>query len=123
MISNKISVAALILAAALQATPAACQEEAVSVGQLAEHPDQFDGKHVKVRGYVVITPHSRNIFESKQGYDDPHGACLGLLGSKAFVKVMRKREEVVSGIFRKALCRPNDVCLYWCSASGIELDN
>lgn len=120
----KVLAAALLLAVcaapAMSSTP---QKIMVSVRELAEHPDQFNGRHISVRGYVVISSHGRNIFESKKDYDNPHGACLGLLGSKSFVRSMRKREEVVTGIFRKTLCGPHDVCLYWCSTSGIEVDN
>ena len=62
------------------------------------------------------------MFDSKEGYKDPRGACLGLYGSESFVKPARHRMEMVSGTYRKILCGPDDICLYWCSRSGIEID-
>ena len=91
--------------------------------ELTAHPEAFDGKHVDVRGYVVIGPESRNIFDSKKGSVDGHGACLGLAGSNAmFSEFHRRQTQRLSGIFRQKICGPNDVCLYWCGESGIELD-
>jgi hypothetical protein len=115
--------AVLVCVTVAHAEPAFCQDKLVTPSEIAADPDKFDGKHVRVRGYVVITPHSRNIFDSKQGFKDPQGACLGLYGSKSFVLPARKRMEIVSGIYRKVLCGPNDICLYWCNSSGIEVDH
>ena len=91
--------------------------------ELAANPEAFDGKHVDVRGYVVIGPENRNIFDSKEGSADPHGACLGLAGPNAmFSNLHRRRTQRLSGIFRRKICGTNDVCLFWCGESGIELD-
>ena len=91
--------------------------------ELVANPEAFDGKHVDVRGYVVIGPESRNIFDSKGGSVDSHGACLGLAGTNAmFSEFHRRQTQRLSGIFRRKICGPNDVCLYWCGESGIELD-
>lgn len=91
--------------------------------ELVANPGKYDGKHVTLRGYVVIGAESRNIFDSEAGYNDAHGACLGLDGPKAaFHNFHRGYTEKISGIFRRKLCGASDVCLFWCSASGIELD-
>jgi hypothetical protein len=97
-------------------------EVPVTPGELAANPDKYDGKHVTVRGFVVIGSHERNIFDSKRGYEQAGATCLGLLGTKSFVSHFRKRVETVKGTFHKALCGPNDICLLWCSAEGIEVD-
>lgn len=90
--------------------------------ELAANPEAFDGKHVEVRGYVVVGPESRNIFDSKEASADRNGVCLGLAGSNAMFSQFHRRYERLSGTFRKKICGPNDVCLYWCGESGIELD-
>lgn len=90
--------------------------------ELAAHPEKYDGKHVDVRGYVVVGPESRNIFDSRKGYADGHGACLGLDGPDAMFNKFHHQTKTLSGIFRKKLCGPNDVCLFWCGEAGIELD-
>ena len=91
--------------------------------ELASHPEKYDGKHVDVRGYVVIGPEKRNIFDSEKGSQDPHAVCLGLDGPEAmFGNFHSQYIPRISGIFRQSLCGKNDVCLYWCSTSGIELD-
>jgi len=120
---NRMVLAALACVTVLQSVAANCQDGVVTPSDISANPDKFDGKHVRVRGYVVITSHSRNIFDSKQGSKDSRGVCLGLYGSKSFVVPARKKMEIVSGTYRKVLCGPNDVCLYWCSASGIEVDH
>lgn len=91
--------------------------------ELTANPEAFDGKHVDVRGYVVIGPESRNIFDSKKGSVDRNGACLGLAGPNAmFSEFHRRQTQRLSGVFRRKICGPNDVCLHWCGESGIELD-
>lgn len=102
---------------------AARNEETLQPSQLAANPEKYDGKHVNVRGYVVLGPEARNIADSEAGYNDRHGACLGLDGPEAmFTGFRRYYTQKISGIFRRKLCGDNDVCLYWCSSSGIELD-
>lgn len=117
-----MTIAALAVVAVPHAGAADSQTEVVTPSEIVSNPDKFDGKHVRVNGYVVITPHSRNIYDSKQGYT-AKGNCLGLYGSKSFVTPLRKRMEIVQGVFKKVLCGPDDICLYWCSSSGIELDD
>ena len=91
--------------------------------ELTANPEAFDGKHVDVRGYIVIGPESRNIFDSKAGSVDRHGACLGLAGPNAmFGEFHRRQTRRLSGIFRRKICGPDNICLYWCGESGIELD-
>jgi hypothetical protein len=103
---------------------AAQNEETLLPSELAAHPEKYDGKHVDVRGYIVLGPETRNIADSEEGYDDPHGACLGLDGPEAmFNDFHRRYTQKISGIFRQKLCGEHDVCLYWCGSSGIELDN
>lgn len=98
-------------------------EVAYLPSELIANPGKYDGKRVTLRGYVVISAESRNIFDSEAGYNDAHGACLGLDGAKAaFHNFRRGYTEKISGIFRRKLCGDKDVCLFWCSASGIELD-
>jgi hypothetical protein len=106
-----------------------CYEHSVAAertllpSELAAHPAEYDGKHVVVRGYVVLGPESRNIFDSEKGSRDPHGACLALDGPEEMFDSFHSRyTKGISGVFKKALCGKNDVCLYWCSSSGIELD-
>jgi hypothetical protein len=98
-------------------------EQTLLPSELAANPEKYDGKHVNVRGYIVLGPEARNIADSDEGYNDRHGACLGLDGPEAmFTAFSRHYTQKISGIFRRKLCGDNDVCLYWCSASGIELD-
>jgi hypothetical protein len=97
--------------------------ETVLPSELVAHPEKYDGKHVDVSGYIVLGPEARNIFDSEKGFNDPHGACLGLDGPEAMFGSFHKAyTPKISGIFRQSLCGPKDVCLYWCSSSGIELD-
>jgi hypothetical protein len=94
-----------------------------SPSELAANPDRFDGKHVNVKGYIVIAPESRNIFDSKTKSRDRNGVCLGLAGPNTiFTRFHEHSTTRISGTFRKKLCGPTDVCLYWCGVSGIELD-
>ena len=124
--SVTIGLALLLTAIGLGCTAhlVAAQDDATLLpSELLAHPDMYDGKHVDVRGYIVLGPETRNIVDNEVGYNDPHGACLGLDGPEAMFKVFRKHyTRKISGIFRRKLCGDNDVCLYWCSASGIELD-
>lgn len=112
--------ALLVFAAAVAAADPGAPP--VSPSYLLAHKDEYDGKRVRVTGYVVIKPHSHNIFDSKAGYEGPVGACLGLYGPASFTHTFRQRVETLSGTFRKELCRTGDICLYWCSSAGIELD-
>lgn len=91
--------------------------------ELIANPDKLDGRHVRVKGYVIITTHERNIFNSKKGYMKADGICLGLYGSESFDHPFRKKVAIVSGIFSKVLCAPGDICLYGCSSSGIDVDD
>jgi hypothetical protein len=101
----------------------ASNEGTVLPSELTAHPERYDGKHVDVRGYIVLGPESRNIFDSEDGTRDPHGACLGLDGPEVMFGSFHKQfTQKISGVFRRSLCGKNDVCLYWCSSSGIELD-
>jgi hypothetical protein len=98
-------------------------EGTVLPSELVAHPEKYDGKHVDVRGYIVLGPEARNIFDSDKGFNDPHGACLGLDGPETmFTSFHKGYTPKISGVFKRSLCGPKDVCLYWCSASGIELD-
>ena len=91
--------------------------------ELISRPDYYDGKHVEVRGYVVIGPESRNMFDSRIDYENHRGACLGLDGSERRFRMLRTGQvSRLSGVFRKTLCGPGDICLFWCPPSGIELD-
>lgn len=96
--------------------------DALLPSDLVSNPDKFDGKHVNVRGYVIIGPESRNIFDTRDGSLNRNGACLGLSGDNAVFSKFHRGQTRVSGIFRQNICGPNDVCLYWCGQSGIELD-
>lgn len=96
-------------------------DNVISVNELVAHPDKYDRTFVRVNGYVVIKAEGRNIFDSKAGYESPQGICLGLAGpSKMFEKLYAKT-ATVAGIFRRNLCGKSDICLYWCSDSGIDL--
>jgi hypothetical protein len=92
-----------------------------TISELSSNVAIYDGKEVTVRGYVVVKPHTRNIYDSKEGYEEPDGACLGLLASPEFFKLDRQRMETIHGIFRARLCGVDDVCLYWCGKAGIEV--
>jgi len=114
----------LIVGAGCSERDDSAQEEVIHLpSELVSNSASYDGKHVTVRGYVVIGAESRNIFDSEAGYNDAHGACLGLDGpAAAFHNFRRGYTKKISGIFRRKICGANDVCLFWCSASGIELD-
>lgn len=114
---------ALACTAMIYTAGADSQNEVLTPGELVANPDKFDGKHVRVRGYVVIGPHVRDIFDSKNGHREPNGACLGLDGSASFINPYRQKVEIVSGIFRKTLCGPDGICLYWCGTSGIQVSD
>jgi hypothetical protein len=91
--------------------------------ELVAHPEKYDGKHVDVRGYIVLGPETRDILDSEKSYNDPHAACLGLDGpEEMFDGFHRRYTRKISGVFRRVLCGKNDICLYWCGISGIELD-
>ena len=97
--------------------------ETLLPSELIAHAEMFDGQHVTVRGYVVVGAEVRIIADSAQGYKDPHGGCLGLDGPDAmFAGLSRHSVEEVSGVFHRTLCKKDQVCLYWCGDSGIELD-
>jgi hypothetical protein len=96
---------------------------ALLLGDLVRDPAKYDGNHVTVRGYVVVGPESRNIFESQKAAHSPSGVCLGLDGPDImFTSFHKAYRRNISGIFRRNLCGEHDVCLYWCGQSGIELD-
>lgn len=38
--------------------------------ELTQNPDRYDGKHVRVEGYVVVTSHAKNIFDTKRALSD-----------------------------------------------------
>jgi hypothetical protein len=70
--------------------------------ELIANPGRYDGKHVTLRGYVVIGAESRNIFDSEAGYNDAHGACLGLDGPKAAFRIFhRGYSKKISGTFEE----------------------
>lgn len=103
--------------------PVLAASKTVLPSELAAHPEKYNGKHVDVRGYVVVGSENRNIFDSESGATDPRGACLGLAGpASMFDTFHRHYIKKLSGVFRQSLCGKDDICLYWCSSSGIELD-
>ena len=113
----------LVIAIACSVSDAAQVESVLSPSELVAYPEKYDGKHVHVRGYIVVGPEKRNIFDSLAGYNDPHGACLGLdAPDKKFMNFHMRYTRNISGIFRRKLCRDGEICLYWCGSSGIELD-
>ena len=121
----------LVSLMAFGASGAACSNQTLAArsaptllpSELAASPDKYDGKHVDVRGYVVVGPESRNIFDSEQGSRDRHGVCLGLDGPNTMFSEFHKRPTPrISGIFHRKLCGEKDVCLYWCGEAGIALD-
>src|SRR5579864_9595473 len=67
-----------VITLALSASNGEARPRELLPSQLVAHPEKYDGKRVVVRGYVVIGPESRNIFDSARGAQDRHGACLGL---------------------------------------------
>ncbi len=118
-----VDLVALFLSAALQAPAEINYDMTFTPTQIVAKSEELDGRHVRVRGYVVITSHAQNIFDSKSDYEGKGGVCLGLSGSRLFLSPLRSREEVVSGIYKRNLCGRDDVCLSWCSPSGIIADN
>jgi hypothetical protein len=92
--------------------------------ELIARADEFDGKRVTIRGYVIIAPEIRDIYDSREDMTKPDGACLGLsLPNIDRLKQFRQGYTAgVSGTFRKTLCTEDSVCLYWCSEAGVELD-
>ena len=98
------------------------QYNVVTPKEILANPNLYDGKVLHVKGYVVVTSHGHNMFESEKESRKSRSACIGLLGSKGFEGNYRKAYETLEGTFRKRLCGEGDVCLYWCSASGLEVD-
>lgn len=113
----------LVLVTGCAAASFAGSDAVLKPSELAANPDKYDGQHVRIQGYVVIKPEGRNIFDSKEGYENPKGACLAVDGPEVIFDDFHSRVEVLSGIFRRELCRKNEVCRFWCNDSGIELDS
>jgi hypothetical protein len=117
----KISACVFLVFLSLPWSSSAIEQRTVLPSDLAADPLKYDGKHVTVRGYIVLKPESRNIFDSEAGTNDPHGTCLGLRGSDLMFKSFhRKKVERISGIFKRKLCADNEVCPYWCYSSGAQ---
>lgn len=98
-------------------------DNSVSLSELIRVPNKYDGKHVTVRGFAVIEPESRNIFESEPQTQDASVACIGIDGAEKKFFPFRRKYSTVSGIFTASLCKKDQLCPYWCSNSGIILDS
>jgi hypothetical protein len=91
--------------------------------ELVRNASKYDGKHMVVRGFVVIGPESRSIFDSNDGVEDPDAACLGLGGPDEMFREFHIRyTSKLSGFFRQRMCGKDDICLMYCGTAGIDLD-
>ncbi len=102
---------------------AAHRKDAMLPSEFLAHAEEYGGKHVDVRGYIVIGGEARNLFDSRSAADDPHGACIGLDGPDVmFGRHHARYIKKISGVFKRSLCEKDEICLYWCGESGIALD-
>jgi hypothetical protein len=96
--------------------------EGLLPSELISKSDIYDGKHVSVRGYVVILPGRSSMYDSRQGERSPLGKCMGLRLPKGILREYRQGyTSGIDGVFRKTLCRTNEICLNYCGESGLDV--
>ncbi len=97
-------------------------EGVISPGKIMSNQDQYDGRHVRVRGYVMIGPERRIIVDSPREYQKERRSCIGLDGAADYFSKHQDGYRIISGVFKKNLCGEKDICLYWCNDAGIIMD-
>jgi len=134
------AVEALLFLAALG--PTACAEvPTVSPSELNAHADQYDGKTVHVRGWLVLQFEDVGLWDSKDAHDRPHNGgdraallqmqgasliwpatCVSVTGE--FLHELRRFQSepaTVEGVFRKHIFPPDVVSNQVCNDSGLEI--
>jgi hypothetical protein len=111
------SVLAVLLLAGCAETPT------LTPGELNMHADQYDGKHVRVRGWLVYQFEDIGLWDSKEAYGrgfrlDP-GTCVSILGFDPPRRV--SEPAVVEGVFRKQILPPNLSSNGLCNDTGLEV--
>jgi hypothetical protein len=102
-------------------------EPILSPSELNAHADQYNGKRVKVHGWVVLRFEEYSIWDSKLAYDRPFnvsnmGACVSYLGPLGHET--RGEMRTLTGTFWKDFGGSLDVIMLGaCNFSGLDLDN
>jgi hypothetical protein len=127
----------LLIAAAL--LMGCAEKPTLTPSQLNARAGEFDGKEVKVRGWLVFQFEDIGIWDSKMAHDLPHVAgdeavsltvdgrspvwpsnCISYsgpdLGGRSF-----SRAVVLSGIFRKKILPSGTISNGICNDSGLEV--
>lgn len=115
--------ASIFLSSCVQHQVSQGTEPTVRPSELIENSGAYDGRHVRVFGYVIIGPERRIVADSRQAFEKNRLECVGLDGANDRFGKFYKGMATVSGIFNKNLCEKGDICLYWCNSTGIVLDD
>lgn len=125
---SRLGVVALLSLFALSACASVSRIDRIPLtpfGEIARNPGIFDGKLVRVGGYVIRAPERRDLWESRpdSNSSDASKACMTLLGLRRVVgeRGFFEGDIVVTGIFRADAVPDNVVDLAACSDIGIEV--
>jgi hypothetical protein len=113
----------------------------VTPSELNAHADEYDGKAVRVRGWLVLQFEDVGLWDSKEAHNSPHEGgdvaavrkmdgislnwpptCVSVSGK--FLNEMEKLESypaIVDGVFRRHIYPPNVISNQVCNDTGLEV--
>ena len=101
--------------------------EQVTVRELNDHPGKYDGKHVTVRGWVVIGDEARYLTATRNASRDTDLlTCISVInggGLDAQEKNVNGKLVLLSGIFREDVFRDKVIRLGLCNKTALDLEN
>ena len=116
--------------AASGCVPGTKQERAqeLSIEALTSNPSAYDGRLVRVRGFLKLQFENTNMFSTElaaQQHDEKQ--CIGLLilrdAFRRYSTQLNDRVGVVTGSFVASACTPDDICTWYCEGPGILVDS
>jgi hypothetical protein len=75
--------------------------QVLTIADVANHPDQYRGRRIQARGFLVIEPENRRLWESAATYGAAQGECGSVEITDALFnqrEVLNRREMVVEAI-------------------------
>ena len=124
MISDKLfGVCAALLLSGCVAPDA--REPVYSPSELNTHPKLYEGREVRVRGWIVLRPENRNIWDAKSDFEQiaDLSHCVSLIGVHDWTLDRRIDDQVltISGVFHQYE-HPEEPVLGMCNNSAIEVN-
>lgn len=110
--------------------PGAKRESAqdLSVETLTSNPSAYDGRLVRVRGFLKVQFENTNMFSTElaaKQHDEKQ--CIGLMilrdVFRRYSMQLNDRIGTVTGSFVASSCAPDEICTWYCHGPGILVDS